>query len=161
MLPDQTAPKTISSQLEPNTQKSTMPSSDPHPSVITLSQPPKISDTLAIQKKEAYEDCTPCRLMGKLCPISLQTSLQISLPTPEYHPIHILHNITYPDEYIHCRQRSIHRSRHLQLRIRHVATQRAGSGDIEERVEGYDAGEAVGDFWVEWGVGWVGGLSVG
>jgi len=42
-----------------------MPSPSDHPSVITLSQPPKISDTLATQKKEAYEDCTPCRLMGK------------------------------------------------------------------------------------------------
>jgi hypothetical protein len=119
-----------------------MPSSDPHPSVITLSQPPKISDTLATQKKEAYEDCTPCRLMGKLCPPALNLPNSLS------------DKRTY-------RQRSLHRPRHLQLRLGHVAAQRAGSGDPEERVEGYDAGAAAGDFWAEWGVGWVGGLSVG
>jgi hypothetical protein len=36
--------------------------------VHTLSQPPKISDTLATQQKDY--DCTPCRLMGMHLPCS-------------------------------------------------------------------------------------------
>jgi len=59
------------------------------------------------------------------------------------------------------RQRRFHRPRNLQLRFRNVAAERTRSGDFEERLESYDAGAAVGDFWIEWGVGWVGGLSVG
>jgi len=42
------------------------------PNVHTLSQPPKIKDTLAEQQKDY--DCTPCRLMGMLLPLSSSTN---------------------------------------------------------------------------------------